>query len=89
MDIHPPFCTVLFTEYQTYDQVPFSHLKVIPRDQQLVSLFDRSINVHVILSFLVPRCTTIIRFTSHPFECLLSCSSKLLFVNTRWLYHHA
>ena len=51
MDIRPPFCTVLFIEYHTYDQVHFSHLKVIPRDQQFVSLFHQSIEMMIIWAF--------------------------------------
>ncbi|CAF0792830.1 unnamed protein product [Adineta ricciae] len=33
-EIHPPHCTILFRGYNNYDQVHFSDLKPIPRDQQ-------------------------------------------------------
>jgi hypothetical protein len=33
IQIHPPSCTVLFRDYNNYDQVHFSDLKILPRDQ--------------------------------------------------------
>lgn len=33
VQIQPPHCTVLFCEYNNYEQVHFSDLKIIPRDQ--------------------------------------------------------
>ncbi|CAF5151833.1 unnamed protein product, partial [Rotaria sp. Silwood1] len=38
VEIQPPYCTVMYHDYNNYDQVRFSDLKVIPRDQQYVSL---------------------------------------------------
>ncbi len=37
MEIQPPYCTVLFRDYNNYDQIHFNDLKIIPRDQQFVS----------------------------------------------------
>jgi len=39
VQIHPPTCTVLFRDYNNYDQVHFSDLKVLSDvNQNLVSL---------------------------------------------------
>ncbi|CAF4494499.1 unnamed protein product, partial [Rotaria sp. Silwood1] len=32
--IQPPYCTVLFRDYNNYDKLHFSELKILPRDQQ-------------------------------------------------------
>lgn len=37
VNIQPPYCTVLFIDYNTYDQVHFNDLKVIPPDQAIYS----------------------------------------------------
>ncbi|CAF1526720.1 unnamed protein product [Adineta ricciae] len=34
LQIQPPYCTVIFRDYNTYDQVHFGELKIIPSDQQ-------------------------------------------------------
>ncbi|UJR28839.1 hypothetical protein I4U23_010063 [Adineta vaga] len=34
VQIQPPYCTVVFRDYNTYDQVHFGDLKILPRDQQ-------------------------------------------------------
>jgi hypothetical protein len=34
VQIQPPFCLVLFRDYNNYDQVHFGNLKILPRDQQ-------------------------------------------------------
>ncbi len=39
MDIQPPYCTILFVEYNTYEQVHFNDLKILSRDQQFVSFY--------------------------------------------------
>ena len=36
MQIQPPFCNIVFTEYNTHDKVHFNDLKVVPRDQHFV-----------------------------------------------------
>ncbi|CAF3725532.1 unnamed protein product [Adineta steineri] len=33
-EIQPPYCIVLFRDYNNYDQVHFGNLKMVPRDQQ-------------------------------------------------------
>ncbi|CAF4988336.1 unnamed protein product, partial [Rotaria socialis] len=37
VDIQSSFCTVMYHDYNNYEQVRFSDLKVLPRDQQYVS----------------------------------------------------
>lgn len=58
--IHPPYCTVLFNGYDTYDEVHFSDLKQIPRDQQQQQQQQ-------FYSFIPPLSTDINLLTANPY----------------------
>ncbi len=77
MEIQPPYCTIIFRDYNNYDQVHFSDLKIIPRDQQFVSskfdivfklepveLHPNIVDTHRFFPFLL--CTSIYTFQFTP-----------------------
>lgn len=59
IEIHPPHCTVLFPDYDTYDQVHFSELKIISRDQQqfysFISPLSNDFNILATNAYFQPR----------------------------------
>jgi len=57
VDIQPPYCTVLFRGYDTYDQVLFSDLEIIPRDQQFYPFILPSTDLNMLTAnaYFPPR----------------------------------
>lgn len=43
LQIQPPFCNIVFTEYNTHDKVHFNDLKVVPRDQHFYQYYPQSL----------------------------------------------
>ncbi|CAF0984640.1 unnamed protein product [Rotaria sp. Silwood1] len=57
VEIQPPYCTVMYHDYNNYDQVRFSDLKVIPRDQQYYPLIHPTSDLNVLAAnaYFPPR----------------------------------
>lgn len=43
LQIQPPFCNIVFTEYNTHDKVHFNDMKVVPRDQHYYEYYPPSL----------------------------------------------
>jgi len=43
LQIQPPFCEILFTEYNTHDKVHFNDMKIVPRDQHFYQYYPQSL----------------------------------------------
>ncbi|CAF2403546.1 unnamed protein product [Rotaria sp. Silwood2] len=48
VEIQPPYCTVMYYDYYNYEQVRFSDLKIIPRDQQYYSLIHSTSDLNAL-----------------------------------------
>jgi len=55
-NIQPPYCTVLFVDYNTYDQVHFNDLKVIPPEQAFYTFIPPTdLNLFAANTYFSPR----------------------------------
>lgn len=43
LQIQPPFCNIVFTEYNTHDKVHFNDMKIAPRDQHYYEYYPPSL----------------------------------------------
>ncbi|CAF3400706.1 unnamed protein product [Rotaria socialis] len=57
VDIQSSFCTVMYHDYNNYEQVRFSDLKVLPRDQQYYSLIHPTSDFNILAAntYFPPR----------------------------------
>ncbi|CAF1153962.1 unnamed protein product [Rotaria sordida] len=57
VEIQPPYCTVIYHDYNNYDQVRFSDLKIIPRDQQYYPLIHPTSDLNILAAnaYFPPR----------------------------------